>query len=314
MIEVKKVSKFYSSLKALDEISFNVEKGEILGLLGPNGAGKTTTMRIITGYLPASLGTVRVCGYDIFDNPIQVKKLIGYLPENLPLYPDMKTNLYLEYVARLKSVPKDKLKYSVDRVIDICGLEKVKNRLINNLSKGYKQRVGLAQAMVHDPKILILDEPTSGLDPKQNIEIRNLIKSLAGEHTIILSTHILPEVTMTCGRVAIINKGKVVAIDHHANLAKHFNNYDTVNVQVSSVDDKLEKIITNIKGVHSFSKNSENGFSISLDQDLNTRSKVAKAVVENNYSLFEFSLSNYSLEDVFLNLTTEEKLEGTINE
>ena len=306
MIEVNKLSKLYSNLKALDEISFNVEKGEILGLLGPNGAGKTTTMRIITGYMPGSSGFVRVCGYDVFENPIQVKRMIGYLPESLPLYHDMKTTSYLEYVARLKSIPKDKIKYSVDRVIDICGLEKVKNRLIANLSKGFKQRVGLAQAMVHDPKILILDEPTSGLDPKQIIDIRNLIKSLAGEHTIILSTHILPEVTMTCGRVAIINQGKVVAIDNHTELVKHLNPHDTVNIKVSKFDDKLEKIITSIDGTHGFSKINENEFSLSVEQNDIVKAKISKAIIENNYSLFEFSLQNYSLEDVFLNLTTDE--------
>lgn len=311
MIEVNRVSKYYSDFKALDDVSFNVEKGEILGLLGPNGAGKTTTMRIITGYMPATAGSVKVCGYDIFENPMQVKKIIGYLPESLPLYHDMKVNSYLRYVAELKMVAKGKINKSIDRVLELCGLTKVANRLIGNLSKGYKQRVGLAQAMIHDPKVLILDEPTSGLDPKQNIEIRNLIKSLAGEHTIIISTHILPEVTVTCGRVAIISNGKVVAIDKPSELSKHLNPLDSVTVKVSAVDDKLVKIISNIKGVIEVVNNFDNSLSIKTDKNLEVKAQISKNIIQNEYSLYEFNTVNYSLEDVFLNLTTEEKEEHT---
>lgn len=309
MIEVNRVSKYYSDFKALDEVSFNVEKGEILGLLGPNGAGKTTTMRIITGYMPASVGTVKVCGYDIFENPRQVKKMIGYLPENLPLYHDMKASSYLRYIAELKLVPKEKINKSIDRVLEICGLTKVSNRLIGNLSKGYKQRVGLAQAMIHDPKVLILDEPTSGLDPKQNIEIRNLIKSLAGEHTIIISTHILPEVTVTCARVAIINKGKVVAIDKPSELSKHLNPHDSVNIRVSAVDDRLIDILSGIPGVHEVINNLDNSASIKTEKNIDVKAQISKAIVQNSYNLYELITLNYSLEDVFLNLTTEEKEE-----
>jgi len=309
VIELKNLSKYYSKFKAIDNISFEVEKGQILGLLGPNGAGKTTTMRIITGYMPPSSGYAKVCGIDVYENPIGVKKNIGYLPETIPLYTDMKTVSYLEYVAKLKDVPYKKLKHSVDKVIDICGLSSVRNRLIANLSKGYKQRVGLAQSLINEPKVLILDEPTSGLDPKQIIDIRNLIKNLAGEHTIILSTHILPEVTMTCSKVAIINNGKVVAIDAPDNLSKHLSPHDTIKIKVSNFDNNLENIIKNINGVLSVNILDQHTASIKTDQNLNVKSNISKAIIHSNYELYEFKQETYSLEDVFLNLTTEEKEE-----
>jgi len=218
MIEVEGLVKRYGDFTAIEDISFRVEKGEIVAFLGPNGAGKTTTMRVLTGFLPATEGTVKVCGFDVFDKPLEVKKRIGYLPEHPPVYHDMTVLEYLRFVAKIKGVPRAGRAAALERVLQRCGLRDVTHTLIGKLSKGYKQRVGLAQAMVHDPQVLILDEPTIGLDPKQIIEIRELVRSLAGEHTIILSTHILQEVTMICQRVLIIHQGRIVADDTIENL------------------------------------------------------------------------------------------------
>jgi ABC-2 type transport system ATP-binding protein len=213
MIEVEGLTKRYGDFTAIEDITFRVEKGEIVAFLGPNGAGKTTTLRLLTGFLPATEGSVVVAGFDIFDKPMEVKKRIGYLPEQPPVYNDMRVTEYLKFVAKIKGVPRSERKAAMERVIQRCSLADVSDRIIGKLSKGYKQRVGLAQAMIHDPEVLILDEPTIGLDPKQILEIRDLIKSLAGDHTIILSTHILPEVTMICQRVLIISQGRIVADD-----------------------------------------------------------------------------------------------------
>ena len=213
MIEVARLSKFYGQRKAIDELSFTVNKGEVLGFLGPNGAGKSTTKKILTCFMPASSGTATVAGFDVFENPIEVKKRVGYLPETPPVYKDMVVQDYLAYKAALHGIRGDESKKAVTTALEKCGLANVRARLIGNLSKGYRQRVGIAQAIVHNPPVLILDEPTVGLDPKQIIEIRELIKSLAGDHTIVLSTHILPEVQATCSRVLILNEGKIVAIN-----------------------------------------------------------------------------------------------------
>ena len=218
MIKVEGLVKRYGDFTAIEDISFEIEKGEIVGFLGPNGAGKTTTMRIITGFMPATDGRVTVSDFDIFDSPIEVKKRIGYLPEHPPVYTDMTVKGYLTYVAKIKGVARGERAEAIDRVLTRCGLKEVYGTIIGKLSKGYKQRVGLAQAMIHDPDVLILDEPTIGLDPKQIIEIRKLIKSLAGDHTIILSTHILPEVTMICERILILANGRIVADDNMENL------------------------------------------------------------------------------------------------
>jgi ABC-2 type transport system ATP-binding protein len=213
MIKVEGLTKRYGDVTAIEDISFRMEKGEVVGFLGPNGAGKTTTMRIITGFLPATDGTVRVSGHDIFEKPMEVKKRIGYLPEHPPVYADMTVAGYLKFVSKIKGIPRSGRSEAIDRAVARCGLKEARNTIIGKLSKGYKQRVGLAQAMIHNPEVLILDEPTIGLDPKQIIEIRELIKSLAGEQTIILSTHILPEVAMICQRCLIINQGRIVADD-----------------------------------------------------------------------------------------------------
>jgi len=218
MIEVEGLTKHYRDFTAIEDITFRVEKGEIVAFLGPNGAGKTTTLRILTGYLPATEGKVAVCGFDVFEKPMEVKRRIGYLPEQPPVYNDMRVTEYLRFVAKIKGVPRKERNEAMERVMQRCALTDVSDRIIGKLSKGYKQRVGLAQAMIHDPEVLILDEPTIGLDPKQIIEIRELIKSLSGEHTIILSTHILQEVTMICQRVLIISQGRIVADDTLENL------------------------------------------------------------------------------------------------
>ena len=234
MIEVNNLSKQYGELLAIQNVSFRVKKGDILGFLGPNGAGKTTTMRIITGYIPATQGTVTVAGYDVFASPMEVKKRIGYLPEIPPLYQDMTVSSYLDFVARIKEIPKKQIKTSMDEALEKCGLTEVYERVIDQLSKGFKQRVGIAQAIIHKPEVLILDEPTIGLDPKQIIEIRSLIKSLAGEQTIILSTHILQEVTMVCDRVIIIDRGKIVIDDTLRNLTE--GDKGQIFVQLSNPD------------------------------------------------------------------------------
>ncbi|MBZ4422520.1 ABC transporter ATP-binding protein [Myxococcus sp. RHSTA-1-4] len=231
MIEVQHLTKRYRDRVAVEDLTFSVEEGEILGFLGPNGAGKSTTMKILTGFLPPSSGTARVGGFDVFEQPLEVKRRIGYLPETPPLYPEMTVRGYLKFVASLKGLPGRGLKAEVERVAGLTGVTHVLDRVIQNLSKGYKQRVGIAQALLGSPPVLILDEPTEGLDPTQRAEVRALIKSLAGKHTVILSTHILPEVTMTCEKVLIINQGKIVAYDEIRKLASLHGQAETVSLE-----------------------------------------------------------------------------------
>src|SRR3954447_25604069 len=234
MIKVEGLTKRYARNVAVDNISFEVEKGQIVGFLGPNGAGKTTTMRVLTCFLPPTSGTANVAGYDVIEQPMEVKKRIGYLPETPPVYPEMEVSEYLNFVGRLKGIPSADIGRRVDEVIGRCAVGDVRNKLIGKLSKGYRQRVGIAQAIIHNPDVLILDEPTSGLDPKQIIEIRELLRQLAGEHTIILSTHILPEVEHSCERVIIISQGKLVAIDSVANLTNRLRGSEAVAVEVEA--------------------------------------------------------------------------------
>ena len=231
MIEVQHLTKRYRDRVAVDDLTFSVEEGEILGFLGPNGAGKSTTMKILTGFLPPSAGTARVGGFDVFEQPLEVKRRIGYLPETPPLYPEMTVRGYLKFVASLKGLPGRGLKVEVERVASLTGVAHVLDRVIQNLSKGYKQRVGIAQALLGSPPVLILDEPTEGLDPTQRAEVRALIKGLAGKHTVILSTHILPEVTMTCEKVLIINQGKIVAYDEIRKLASLHGQAESVSLE-----------------------------------------------------------------------------------
>src|ERR1700722_7662940 len=249
VIEVQDLTKEYGSVKAVDHVSFTVNKGEILGFLGPNGAGKTTTMRILTGFMPATSGTARVAGFDVFTDSIEVRRRIGYLPENPPLYSDMTVADYLDFVARIKGVGPDKRRQRVDEAMEKTNIGDKRNELIKRLLRGYKQRVGLSQALVHDPEVIILDEPTVGLDPKQIIEVRHLIKGLAGSHTIILSTHILPEVSMTCDRVVIINRGRIAAIDTPANLTTQLKGGQHVSVEVAADQNAVCAAIREMPGV-----------------------------------------------------------------
>ena len=320
MIEVEHVSKVYGERRAVDDITFKVEKGEVLGFLGPNGAGKTTTMRILTCYMPATEGTARVAGYDVFDKSLEVRRRIGYLPENPPVYPDMTVDSYLHFVARIKGTPSSRRESRVDDAVGKCGLGDVRKRIIGRLSKGYRQRVGLAQALLNNPQVLILDEPTSGLDPKQIHEVRSLIKSLAGAHTIVLSTHILPEVSMICSRVVIINKGKVAAMDTPAGLANQMKGAERISMAIDGPVDDVRAKLLQIDGVLNVEAQNMEGMENREDTDLshlnyivecrlNTdlRRTLAAEVVGSGWGLLELRSVSMSLEDVFINLVTNEE-------
>ena len=298
---------------AIEGMSFQVEKGEILGFLGPNGAGKTTTMRIITGYMPASEGTVRVGGYDVFDNPLDVRRRIGYLPENPPLYLEMTVTGYLRFVAKIKGVPKDKIHQEVARVMERASIADVKERIIAKLSKGYKQRVGIAQALLNDPPVLILDEPTIGLDPKQIHEVRELVKDLAGQHTVVLSTHILPEVEQTCHRVIIIDRGKIVAVDTPQNLRLQLQGGERISLEVQGPVSEIMSKLKATPGVVNVQKIAENDsrhrFQVEGELRKDIRSDLARTIVQNGWGLYELQSAAMSLEDIFLKLTTAEESE-----
>jgi ABC-2 type transport system ATP-binding protein len=311
VIEVQHLSKRYGRFTAVDDITFRVERGEILGFLGPNGAGKTTTMRILTGYMPATEGKAIVAGFDVFDQPIEAKRRTGYLPETPPLYPDMSVVEYLTFVAKIKGVPGGERRQRIHDVMARTRILDMANRLCSKLSKGYKQRVGLAQALIHNPDVLILDEPTAGLDPKQIIETRQLIKELAGNHTIILSTHILPEVSQTCQRVVIINKGKVVAVDTPDNLTARLRGSETMYLQVDA-DGGADALstLTRVPGVtrvvESDRRDGAIGFEVDSETGRDVRRDLARAVVNQGWGLLELRPMRMSLEDIFLSLTTDE--------
>lgn len=314
MIEVQNLSKHYGPFKAVDDVSFRAEAGEILGFLGPNGAGKTTTMRIITGYMPATEGKASVAGFDVFDQPLEAKKRTGYLPETPPLYPDMTVREYLTFVARIKGVRKD-IRARVDEVMKKTWVSDMANRHCGKLSKGYKQRVGLAQALIHNPDVLVLDEPTAGLDPKQIIETRQLIRALAGNHTIVLSTHILPEVAQTCQKVVIINKGKVVAVDTPDALTERLRGGQSLFVIAKGATADIERSLQSISGVTRVAvtdaRDTGSTFEVDSDKDADIRAEVAASIVRGGWSLLELRPSRASLEDVFLKLMTEDKAEDT---
>jgi ABC-2 type transport system ATP-binding protein len=302
MIEVSHLSKSYGERHAISDLNFTIEKGEVVGFLGPNGAGKSTTMKIITGFMAPTSGQARVCGFDVFENPLEVKKRIGYLPETPPLYTDMLVKDYLRYVAQLKQVPNEKIKGLVERALQKTLLTDVKSRLIRNLSKGFKQRVGIAQALVSDPEVLVLDEPTVGLDPKQVSEIRDLIKELRGEHTIILSTHILPEVQATCDKVIIIHEGRIVAqnsIDQIENMNQGFIVL-TVKTKKSM---PLAAQIKALEGVSDVEMITEQHYRIKLIEQDELIEKIASEVIRSGAGLLELSPTRANLEDVFLKLT-----------
>lgn len=311
MIEIKNLTKRYGKKKAVDNISFTVEKGEILGFLGPNGAGKTTTMNILTGYISSNEGTVTVDGFDILKNPEEVKKRIGYLPENPPLYMDMTVIEYLNFVYDLKNVKLIK-KEHLNEIMNLVKITDVSMRLIKNLSKGYKQRVGLAQALIGNPEILVLDEPTVGLDPKQINEIRELIKKLGKERTIILSSHILPEVSAICGRVIIINKGKIAASDTLENISKNISSSKTIVARIEGDLEGVTGVISAIEGVHSVSskqciEEGSNDYTISAADGFDIRRPLFYALSEKKLPILMLNDQTLSLEDVFLQLTTVEK-------
>ena len=315
MIEAQKLTKQYGPVKAIEDVTFTVAKGEIVGFLGPNGAGKTTTMRILTGYLPATTGTARVAGYDVFTQSLEVRRRIGYLPESTPVYGEFRVRTYLDFVAEVKGVPDRQRGARVDEAMERCGLGDVANQLVGTLSKGYRQRVGLAQALVNDPEVLILDEPTIGLDPQQIVEIRRLIKGLAGQRTIILSTHILPEVGMTCDRVMIINRGRIVAVDTPRNLTAHVQKSAHVLVQVEGPEDQVLAEIGRLRGVQRVSPRCEavdgrRTYLVESERDRDVRVALAAALVARGWGLYELRPADLSLEEIFLHLVTDEAAAG----
>ena len=316
MIKVEGLTKRYARTVAVDNISFEVEKGQIVGFLGPNGAGKTTTMRVLTCFLPPTSGTATVAGFDVLENPMEVKKRIGYLPETPPLYPEMEVIEYLKFVGKLKGIASRDVPGRVDEVMKRCAVDDVRDKLIGKLSKGYRQRVGLAQAILHNPDVLILDEPTSGLDPKQIIEIRELINSLAGDHTIILSTHILSEVEHSCERVIIISHGKLVAIDSVANLTNRLRGSEAVALELDAaggrpnpteVQQRLETVAGVSRVMMKDSKNGKLIFEIESLQGKQIRADLARTVVNSGWNLNELRSVGLSLEDIFLQLTAAEQ-------
>lgn len=315
MITVKDLTKRYARTVAVDQISFEVPKGQIVGFLGPNGAGKTTTMRMLTCFLPPSAGTATVAGFDVLEQPLEVKKRIGYLPETPPIYPEMETAEYLRFVGSLKGLSGPNLQKRIDYVSERCAIADVKTKLLGKLSKGYRQRVGLAQAIIHNPDVLILDEPTAGLDPKQINETRDLIKDLAGEHTIILSTHILPEVEQTCEQVIIINRGKLVATDSVRNLQARARGAESVLVEIagrdgtveaSIVQHRLEKVAGVSRVICKQQADSRTVFEVESEKGRLVRGDLARAVVEAGWDLNELRPAAMSLEEIFLQLTGNE--------
>lgn len=315
MIEVENLSKIYGSTQAIENVSFSVEKGTIMGFLGPNGAGKTTTMRILTGYIPATQGKAKIAGYEVHEQPMAVRGQIGYLPETPPLYPDMTVRDFLGFVTKIKGVSAGDRQEKINKALQCCQIEDRANTIIRKLSKGYRQRVGIAQAIVHEPPVIILDEPTVGLDPRQIIEVRNLIKSLAGERTIVLSTHILPEVSMTCDLVTIINKGKIVATNKPDQLLQHLQSNSGYEIEIEGNPESLMPKLKQILGVKEVIleplSQSTNRYllKIELNQNYDAGRDIASTIVYQGLGIYEMKRTKLSLEDVFLQLTTEEERE-----
>jgi ABC-2 type transport system ATP-binding protein len=309
MIEVKNLTKRYGPTVAVDNVSFNAKAGEVLGFLGPNGAGKTTTMRVLTCYLSADEGNATVDGYDVFDQSVEVRKRIGYLPESAPLYLDMGVIDYLKFIAQVRDIPKSQRQQRTKEVIDICGLESVIQKDVGELSKGFRQRLGLAQSLIHDPPILIMDEPTSGLDPNQIIEIRNLIKEIGKEKMIIFSTHILPEVSATCSRILIINNGKIVANGSPESLAERAKGGEVVDITIRGPAEEIESKLQGLNFVNEFDcVNTVDGllsYRIASEKGTNAAEELFQFVVQNGWSLTELRQESVSLEDVFRELTGE---------
>ncbi len=323
MITVKQLTKRYARNTAVDQISFEVQKGQIVGFLGPNGAGKTTTMRMLTCFLPPTSGTAEVAGFDVLENPLEVKRRIGYLPETPPLYPEMRTTEYLQFVGKIKGLRGAQLSTRVNYVLDRCAVADVKDKVLGKLSKGYRQRVGLAQAIIHNPEVLVLDEPTAGLDPKQINETRDLIKGLAGDHTIILSTHILPEVEQTCQQVIIINKGKLVATDSVDNLRHRARGAGSVLVEVAgrdgelkaaTIQSQLEQVPGVSRVVFRETRQNHSVFEVEGQHDRAIRGDLARSIVKAGWDLIELRAAAVSLEEIFLQLTGSDAAATSTNE
>ncbi len=311
MIKVEGVTKRYGPATAVNNISFEVDKGEIVGFLGPNGAGKTTTMRILTGFLPPTEGKASVAGFDVLEEPLELKKRIGYLPELPPLYPEMEVDEYLDFVARIKGIENAQVASSIDAVLERTSIGHVRSKVIGKLSKGYRQRVGLAQALIHDPEVLILDEPTAGLDPAQIREVRELIRGLAGEHTIILSTHILSEVSETCNRVIIISEGEIEANDTPENLTARLEGGSSTQLEIDGPAEEIEPRLAAVEGVERVIRagdvNGHSVWTVETAKEARVRSALARTVVEAGWELHELQSVGLSLEDVFLKLTAAEE-------
>ncbi|MFC2010561.1 ATP-binding cassette domain-containing protein [Chloroflexota bacterium] len=306
MIRVENLTKYYGKRLAVDNISFNVEKGEIVGFLGPNAAGKTTTMRILTGFLSPTSGDAWVAGYNVLSNSLEARQRIGYFAEAVPLYTDMTVRSYLDFLARLRGMDKDRIKRRIEDVVEICNLEEYYNVYISKLSKGFRQRVGVAQAIIHEPEVLILDEPTVGIDPIQVSMTRNLIKELGEEHTILLSTHILPEVSMTCERVIIIHEGKIVAKDSIENLSSAVSGTRRFRMEVEGPSKQVAERLRKIKGILQVRYDGSQ-YTIECSTGEDPRSKIMAAIVQGGWTLLSLESVEMSLEDIFLKLTTEEE-------
>jgi ABC-2 type transport system ATP-binding protein len=309
VIEVNDLTKYYGQKRAISNVSFKVKKGEILGMLGPNAAGKTTAMRILTCYMPPTAGSATVGGYDIFDQSMQVRQITGYLPENPPLYTELTVKDYLMFVAKIKGVEKDKTKAEIDTVIEKASIGEVRNRVIGKLSKGFKQRVGLAQCLLNNPQVVILDEPTVGLDPKQIIEIRELIKNLKGDHTVILSSHILPEVEQTCERVVIISEGEVVAEDTPENLTARMKGGERVLLELEGDEKQIKEVFKTFPDVIAVKVNKTAGglLKVEVESKKDLRKDYAQALIGKKIGLLEMQSDKVTLEDIFLHLTTKEE-------
>ena len=307
MIAVQDLTKYYGQTPAISRLSFEVAKGEIVGFLGPNGAGKTTTLKILAGFLPPTSGKAYINGHDCVTESLAVRRSLGYLPETAPLYTELTVSQFLRFAARAKGVDSKDEQTEVDRVIEACLLREVRNKLISSLSKGFRQRVGLAQALVHKSPLLILDEPTIGLDPAQIVEIRQLIKDLSGDYTVILSTHILPEVSQLCQRVIIINRGQIVASDTPENLSRQLGHGSRLKIEIKGPIPEITAALKGISGVKEVVSQGEARFLVETTSDLELRPEIARQVVARGWDLLELQVQEFTLEEVFLNLVTEEE-------
>ena len=310
MIQATGLTHYYGPNPAIEDVNFGVNRGEILGFLGPNGAGKTTTMRILTGFMPPTRGKVTLDGYDVVEQSLEVRRRVGYLPETVPLYTDMTVTSYLKYMGTLRGMPSRNIKRRIDEVIDVCRLDDYRSSLIAKLSKGFRQRVGIAQAILHEPDVLVLDEPTIGIDPIQVVETRSLIKNLGNQQTVVLSSHILPEVSMICERVLIIHKGRIVAEDTPANLAERLQGTDLLEVEIGGPPEEVTPAIREIEGVASVRHRSHANrevYTVRLLQGAEVRDDISRAVIARGWSLLSMQSVGMTLEEIFLRLTTDEE-------